>query len=75
MTYRSALMIRRTRPLSISKLPERGDGDRRYRGAMEEGSKALCQAILETGQLHGPMSEQKQIDAVSWAYDVTILRR
>ncbi len=34
----------------------------------EEGSKKLLRALLATGKLHGPMSEEKQIAAVKWAY-------
>jgi hypothetical protein len=43
-----------------------------YIERIQEGSKALCAAILKTGRLHGPMTEAQQIDAVQYAHNVMI---
>lgn len=71
---KSAIMIRRTKPISVSRLPDRSDSREKYFAAMLEGSKALCQSILETNKLHGPMTEMEQVDAIGWAYDVKVIR-
>lgn len=34
----------------------------------ELGSKALARAIFATGKLHGPMTEEQQLEAIRWAY-------
>lgn len=34
------------------------------------GSKDLCAAILATGKTHGPMTDEQQIAAVEYAYDI-----
>jgi len=34
------------------------------------GSKALCAAILNSGKLHGPLTEEQQIKAVEYAYNI-----
>jgi hypothetical protein len=43
-----------------------------YIERIQEGSKALCAAILKSGRLHGPMTEAQQIDAVQYAHNVMI---
>lgn len=34
------------------------------------GSRNLCKAILATGRTHGPMTEEGQIEAVRYAYNL-----
>lgn len=36
------------------------------------GSKALAVAIFKTGRLHGPMSVERQREAVCWAHDIKL---
>jgi hypothetical protein len=69
----NAIMIRKTKPMSIHRLPERSDSEKRYQYGMQESAKALCQAVLDSGHLHGPMTEAEQIEAISWAYDVKVM--
>jgi len=38
-----------------------------YKAHCERGSKALAAAIFATGKTHGPMPEQKLIDAMIWS--------
>jgi hypothetical protein len=38
-----------------------------YKAHCERGSKALAAAIFATGKTHGPMPEQKLIDALIWS--------
>jgi len=40
---------------------------------MQESAKALCQAVLDSGHLYGPMTEAQQVEAISWAYDVKVM--
>ncbi len=68
----NALVIRNTKPISTSKLPDRSDSELRYIHAMREGSKALCQAVLDTGRTYEAMTEKQQLEAIAWAYDVKI---
>jgi hypothetical protein len=65
-------MIRQSKPPSINRLPDRSDSRKHYEYGMQQSSKALLQAILETGKIHGPMSEDQQIRSIAWAYDVAI---
>lgn len=69
---KNAIMIRRTKPISLSKLPDRSGSEKFYEAAMQESAKAEAQAVLDTGKLYGPMTEQQQVDAISWAYDVQV---
>lgn len=69
---KSAIMIRKTGPISVNKLPDRSDSEIRYHAAMERGSKALLQAIFETGKIHGFMTREQEIEAISWAYNVDV---
>ena len=69
---KSAIMIRRTGPISVNKLPDRSDSEIRYQAAMERGSKAFLQAILDTGKVYGPMTQQQELEAISWAYNVDV---
>lgn len=47
--------------------PPREHTAQRYKDHCEMGSKALAAAIFATGKTHGPMSEQKLIDALIWS--------
>lgn len=69
---KNAIMIRMTKPISIAKLPDKSESDTYYRKLMEQSAKAECQAILDSKKLYGPMTEKAQIDAISWAYDVSV---
>ena len=69
---KNAIMIRKTRPISISKLPDKSDSTEYYKMLMEQSAKAECQAVLDTKKLYGPMTEKAQIEAIAWAYDVTV---
>ena len=71
---KNAIMIRMTKPISIAKLPDKSESDTYYRKLMEQSAKAECQAILDSQKLYGPMTEDQQIDAISWAYDIKVSR-
>lgn len=71
---KNAIMIRMTKPISIAKLPDKSESDTYYRKLMEQSAKAECQAILDSQKLYGPMTEDQQIDAISWAYDIKVAR-
>lgn len=43
-----------------------------YMQRLEEGSKALCAAILKSGKLHGPMTIEQQLQSIEYAHDVTL---
>jgi hypothetical protein len=43
-----------------------------YMEGLQNGSKALCAAILKTGKLHGPMTIEKQLQAIEYAHDVEL---
>ena len=43
-----------------------------YMEGLQQGSKALCAAILKTGKLHSPMTLEKQLQAVEYAHDVKL---
>jgi hypothetical protein len=47
--------------------PPREHTAQRYKDHCERGSKALAAAIFATGKTHGPMPEQKLIDAMIWS--------
>lgn len=69
---KNAIMIRQTKPPAINRLPDRSDSRKHYEYGMQESAKALLQAILESGKVHGPMTDRQQVDAISWAYDVKV---
>lgn len=71
---KSAVMIRKTKPISLSKLPDRSGSEKFYEAAMEQSAKAEAQAVLDTGKVYGPMSEQDQIEAIFWAYGVQVIQ-
>jgi hypothetical protein len=71
---KNAIMIRMTKPISIAKLPDKSESDTYYRKLMEQSAKAECQAILDSQKLYGPMTEDQQIDAIAWAYDIKVSR-
>jgi hypothetical protein len=71
---KNAIMIRMTKPISIAKLPDKSESDTYYRKLMEQSAKAECQAILDSQKLYGPMTEDQQIDAIAWAYDIRVSR-
>ena len=71
---KNAIMIRMTKPISIAKLPYKSESDTYYRKLMEQSAKAECQAILDSQKLYGPMTEDQQIDAIGWAYDIKVSR-
>ena len=43
-----------------------------YMQRLQEGSKALCAAILKSGKLHGPLTVEKQLQAIEYAHDVEL---
>jgi hypothetical protein len=43
-----------------------------YMEGLQQGSKALCAAILKTGKLHSPMTMEQQLQAIEYAHDVTL---
>ena len=69
---KNAIMIRQTKPPAINRLPDRSDSPKHYEYGMLQSAKALLQAILESGRVHGPMTDEQQIDAIAWAYDVKV---
>ena len=71
---KSAIMIRRTSPISVAKLPNKWDSEEYYKKLMLVSAKAECQAIMDTGKTYGPMTEAQQIAAIEWAYDVKVTR-
>lgn len=71
---KNAIMIRMTKPISIAKLPDKSESDIYYHKLMEQSSKAECQAILDSKKVYGPMTEDQQIDAIAWAYDIKVSR-
>lgn len=70
---KNAIMIRQTKPPAINRLPDRSDSPKHYEYGMQESAKALCQAVLDSGHLYGPMTEAQQVEAISWAYDVKVM--
>ncbi len=71
---KNAIMIRMTKPISIAKLPDKSESDTYYRKLMEQSSKAECQAILDTKKVYSALTEDQQIDAIAWAYDIKVSR-
>ncbi len=71
---KSAIMIRRTSPISVAKLPNKWDSEEYYKKLMLTSAKAECQAIMDTGKTYGPMTEAQQIASIEWAYDVKVTR-
>lgn len=43
-----------------------------YMQRLQEGSKALCAAILKSGKLHGPMTVEQQLQSIEYAHNVTL---
>lgn len=43
-----------------------------YMDRLQEGSKALCAAILKSGKLHGPMTVEQQLQSIEYAHNVTL---
>lgn len=56
-----AYFIKREEPMP------RDPSTNNYKAHCERGSKALAAAIFATGKTHGPMPEQKLIDAMIWS--------
>lgn len=43
-----------------------------YMQQLQDGSKALCAAILKSGRLHGPLTIERQLQAIEYAHDVEL---
>jgi hypothetical protein len=43
-----------------------------YMERLQQGSKALCAAILKSGRLHGPLTIADELDAIEYAHDVKL---
>ena len=70
---RSTASIRKRGPTRIYQLKECFGTEELFAYGMQESSKALCQAILDTGKLHGPMTEKQQTEAIAWAYGIQVI--
>lgn len=66
-------MIRRPKDMDVERLPNRSDSDARWKRQMIRSSKMLVKAILKTGKLHGPMSEEDQVRAIGYAYGMDVV--
>lgn len=43
-----------------------------YMDRLQEGSKALCAAIMRTGRWHSPMTLADELAAIEYAHDVKL---
>jgi len=63
-------------PLTTREVSKREQAAEWERRSIIRGSKNLAKAILKTNKLFGPMSVEKQVEAVKYAYDIkAVIRR
>jgi hypothetical protein len=66
--------------IAQSKLTEVTDANRNvidqttvnYREDLQEGSKALCAAIMRSGRWHRALTLEQELDAIEYAHDVEL---
>ncbi len=68
----NGFVVRRSAPLTAEEIVQSKDGMVRFKKMLQQGSVNLCRAILESGKLHGAMTEKQQMQSISYAYDVGV---
>lgn len=68
----NGFVVRRSTQISAKDIVESKDAVIKFNKMINEGSRLLCKAILDTKKLHGPLTLQKQREAIEYAYNVRI---
>lgn len=68
----NGFVVRRSAPLDENDIVQSKDSIIRFRKMLHRGSIELCKAILESGRLHGHMTEKQQMDSIAYAYQVGV---